>query len=74
MILEAARQHEMPVEDLETKSSLVAVAGYLDRFLIADTLGQSQELTMHCLAEISWRKYRPRPGPKFPRKAKSRHK
>ena len=73
MMLEAARQHQLPVEDLETKSSLVAVARYLDRLLLADTLKQCQELTRHCLAEIAWRKYRPRPGRKFPRKSKSRH-
>lgn len=73
MMLEAARQQKIPVEDLETKSALVAVARYLDRLLIADTLEQCQELTRHCLGEISWRKYRPRPGRKFPRKSKSRH-
>ncbi len=73
MMLQAARQQELPVEDLETKSALVAVARYLDRLLIADTLEQCQELTKHCLAEIAWRKYRPRPGRKFPRKSKSRH-
>jgi hypothetical protein len=73
MMLEAARQHELAVEDLETKSALVAVARYLDCLLTADTLEQCQELTRHCLAEITWRKYRPRPGRKFPRKSKSRH-
>jgi hypothetical protein len=73
MMLEAARQHELPVEDLETKSSLMAVARYLDRLLLADTLEQCQKLTWLCLAEITWRKYHPRPGRKFPRKSKSRH-
>jgi len=73
MMLEAARQQEIPVEDLETKSALVAVARYLDCLLLADNLKQCQELTKHCLAEITWRKYRPRPGRKFPRKSKSRH-
>lgn len=73
VMLEAAHQNELPVEDLETKSALVAVTRYLDRLLIADTLQQCQELTRHCLAEIAWRKYRPRPGRKFPRKSKSRH-
>jgi len=73
MMLAAARKQELPVEDLETKSALVAVARYLDRLLIADTLEQCQELTRHCLAEITWRKYRLRPGRKFPRKSKSRH-
>lgn len=73
MMLAAARQQELPVEDLETKSALVAVARYLDRLLIAETLEQCQVLTRYCLAEITWRKYRPRPGRKFPRKSKSRH-
>jgi hypothetical protein len=73
MMLAAARQQELPVENLETKAALVAVARYLDRLLLADTLKQCQELTRHCLVEITWRNYRPRPGRKFPRKSKSRH-
>jgi hypothetical protein len=73
MMLEAARQQDLPVAELETKSALVAVARYLDRLWIAETLEQCQELLGRCLAEISWRKYRPRPGRKFPRKSKSRH-
>jgi len=73
MMLKAACQQKLPVEGLETKSALVAVARYLDRLLIAGTLEQCQKLTRHCLAEITWRHYRPRPGRKFPRKSKSRH-
>jgi hypothetical protein len=73
MMLEAARQQDLPVAELETKAALVAVARYLDRLWIAATLEQCQELLGRCLAEISWRTYRPRPGRKFPRKSKSRH-
>ena len=73
MMLEAARQYDLHVANLETKAALVAVARYLDRLWIAETLGQCQELLRRCLAEISWRTYRPRPGRKFPRKSKSRH-
>ena len=73
MMLEAARQQELPVADLETKAALVAAARYLDRLLLAETLEQCQELTRYCLAEITWRQYRCRPGRKFPRKSKSRH-
>ena len=73
MMLEAARQQDLPVAELETKAALVAVSRYLDRLLIADTLKQCQELLHRCLAEIAWRRYRPRPGRKFPRKSKSRH-
>jgi hypothetical protein len=73
MMLEAARQQGLPVEELETKSALMAVARYLDHLLLADTLEQCQQLTRHCLAEIAWRRYRFRPGRKFPRKSKSRH-
>jgi len=73
LMLEAARHHDLPVANLETKAALVAVARYLDRLWIAETLDQCQELLRRCLAEISWRKYRPRPGRKFPRKSKSRH-
>lgn len=73
MMLEAAQQHAKPVEELETKAALIAVARYLDRIFLAETLEQCQELCRRCLAEISWRTYRPRPGRKFPRKSKSRH-
>jgi len=73
MMLEAARQQDLPVTELETKAALVAVARYLDRLWIAETLDQCQELLRRCLAEIFWRKYRPRPGRTFPRKSKSRH-
>ena len=73
MMLESARLHDVPVEDLETKAALVAVARYLDRIFMAETIEQGQKLIILCLAEISWRKYHPRPGRKFPRKSKSRH-
>jgi hypothetical protein len=73
MMLEAAEHHNLPVADLETKAALIAVARYLDRLLIAETIEQCQELCKRCLAEISWRKYRPRPGRQFPRTSKSRH-
>ena len=73
LMLESARQHDIPVENLETKAALVAVARYLDHLLLAESLEECQELLKRCLAEISWRKYYPRPGRKFPRKSKSRH-
>ena len=73
MMLESARLHDVPVQDLETKAALVAVARYLDRIFMAETIEQGQRLVILCLAEISWRKYHPRPGRKFPRKSKSRH-
>ena len=73
MMLEAASHHDKPVENLETKAALLAVARYLDRLLRAPTLKQCQELCQRCLAEIAWRTYRPRPGRKFPRRSKSRH-
>jgi len=73
LMLEAARHHDLPVANLETKAALVATARYLDRLWLAETLDQCQELLRRCLAEISWRKYRPRPGRKFPRKSNSRH-
>ncbi len=73
MMLEAAQQHTQPLENLETKAALIAVARYLDRFFMAETLEQCQDLCRRGLAEISWRTYRPRPGRKFPRRSKSRH-
>jgi hypothetical protein len=73
MMLEAAQQHSQPVENLETKAALIAVARYLDRLFMAETLEQCQDLCRRCLAEISWRTYRPRPGRKFPRRSKSRY-
>ena len=73
MMLEAAQQYHKPVEHLETKAALAAVARYLDRLFLAATLEQCQGLCQRCLAEIAWRTYRPRPGRKFPRRSKSRH-
>ena len=73
MMLEAAEKHDIPVEKVETKAALHAVARYLDKLLLAETPEQCQELLNRCLAEISWRTYCPRPGRKFPRKSKSRH-
>jgi hypothetical protein len=73
LMLESAQQSAVPVENLETKAALVAVARYLDRLSMAETLEECQELLRRCLTEISWRKYYPRPGRKFPRKSTSRH-
>ena len=73
MMLEAAQRHDRPVQHLETKTALLAVARYLDRLLLAQTLDQCEELCQRCLAEITWRTYRPRPGRKFPRRSQSRH-
>jgi hypothetical protein len=73
LMLETARQHDLPAATLETKAALVAVARYLDRLWIAETLDECRDLLRHCLAEISWRRYRPRPGRKFPRISKSRY-
>lgn len=72
MMLEAAVKHDIPVENLETKAALEAVARYLDRLLLTDHLEQCHQLISRCLAEISWRRYHPRPNRKFPRKSKSR--
>jgi hypothetical protein len=72
-MLEAAQQQAIPVANLETQAALVAVARYLDRLLLAKSLPECQELLRRCLAEISWRRYHPRPGRKFPRKSKGRH-
>jgi hypothetical protein len=73
LMLEAAQQQAVPVENLETKAALVAVARYLDRLLLAKSPAECQDLLKRCLAEIAWRRYFPRPGRKFPRKSKSRH-
>jgi hypothetical protein len=73
MMLESAQQHDIPLENLETKAALEAVSRYLDRMLTAENIEQCQELCRRCLIEISWKKYRPRPNRKFPRRSKSRH-
>jgi len=73
MVLEAAGKYNIPVENLETKAALEAVARYLDRLLLAHNLEQCRQLINRCLAEISWRRYRHRPNRKFPRKSKSRY-
>jgi len=43
LMLEAARQHDLPVANLETKAALVAVARYLDRLWIAETIDECQD-------------------------------
>jgi Transposase DDE domain len=73
LMLEAARQHDLPVANLETKAALIAVARYLDRLWLADTLDECRHLLKRCLTEISWRTYQQRSGRKFPRLSKSRH-
>jgi len=73
MMLAAAQHHGQPVQNLETKAAWLAVARYLDRLLLAQTLEQCEELCRRGLAEITWRTYRPRPGRKFPRRSQSRH-
>lgn len=73
LMLEAARQHGLPVDTLETKAALIAVARYLDRLWLVESLDACRDLLRRCLTEISWRTYRHRPGRKFPRLSKSRH-
>jgi hypothetical protein len=73
LMLEAARQHDLPVATLETKAALIAVARYLDRLWLSESLDECRDLLRRCLTEISWRNYRQRPGRKFPRLSKSRH-
>jgi len=73
LMLEAARQHDLPVANLETKPALMAVARYLNRLWVAETIDECQDLLRLCLTEISWRTYHPRSGRKFPRLSKSRH-
>jgi hypothetical protein len=73
LMLEAARHHDLPGANLETKAALVAVARYLDRLWVAETIDECQDLLRRCLTEISWRTYHPRAGRKFPRLSKSRH-
>jgi hypothetical protein len=73
LMLEVARQHDLPVATLETKAALIAVTRYLDRLWLAGSLDACRALLRRCLTEISWRTYRHRPGRKFPRLSKSRH-
>jgi hypothetical protein len=73
LMLEAARQHDLPVATLETKAALVAVARYLDHLWLAETLDECRDLLRRGLTEISWRTYQPRSGRKFPRISKSRY-
>jgi hypothetical protein len=72
-MMEAARQHDLPVATLEPKAALIAVARYFDHLWLAETLDQCQDLLKRCLTEISWRTFRHRAGRKFPRLSKSRH-
>ena len=71
--MESAKLHNIPIEHIETKSALLAVSRYLDRLFLAETINHCKILIQHCLWEISWRTYRPRPGRTFPRKSKNRY-
>lgn len=71
MVLETASTYQIPQENLETKAALLAVSRYLDRLWLASSLHQCASLLDRCLQEISWRRYRPRPGRSYPRRSKS---
>jgi hypothetical protein len=71
MIMETSISHEIPLENIEIKAALLAVSRYLDRLWLATSVEHCENLLKRCIAEISWRRYRPRPGRKYPRKSKS---
>jgi hypothetical protein len=71
MILETASAYHIPQDHIETKAALLAVSRYLDRLWLAHSLDQCAALLVQCLREISWRRYRPRPGRSYPRRSKS---
>lgn len=72
MMMQTAELYEIPLENIETKAALLPVSRYLDRLWIANTVEDCEKLLNQCLAEISWRPYKHRPGRKYPRKSKSR--
>lgn len=73
LMLETSNTYDIPIENIETKSALLAVCRYLDRLWLADTMEHCIHLLNRCMAEISWRRYRPRLGRKHPRKSKSHY-
>lgn len=73
MIMETSMSYEIPLENIEIKAALLAVSRYLDRLWLATSVEDCENLLKRCIAEISWRRYRPRPGRKYPRKSKSHY-
>ena len=71
MILETASAYQIPQENIEAKAALLSFSRYLDRLWLACSLDQCAIIIARCLREISWRRYRPRPGRSYPRRSKS---
>lgn len=71
MILQAADCYSMEPDSIAQKPAFLAVARFMDRILISNSIELCATWYYRCLKEISWRQYKKRPGRSYPRKSKS---
>ena len=71
MIMEAANEYLIPVDEVEQKSAFLAVSRFVDKIWTSETIDECEENYRRCIREISWRRYIKRPHRSYPRKSKS---
>ncbi|ACL01772.1 transposase IS4 family protein [Desulfatibacillum aliphaticivorans] len=71
LIMESALRHEIPLAEVAQRAAFYATARVLDFLLLLDDRQELRRLLKNCLEEISRKRYKRRPGRKFPRKSKS---
>ena len=71
MIMEAANEYFIPVDEVEQKSAFLAVSRFVDKIWTSETIDECEENYLRCIREISWRRYKKRPNRSYPRKSKS---
>ena len=72
LIMESALAHGFLPSEIAQQAAFHATSRFLDRLLTARSRSQALALFKDCLAEISWKRYKKRPGRVFPRKSRSR--
>lgn len=73
MMMEAALLNDIPVQDIQQQGAFLAVTRFIDKIWISRSLDECEHWLLRCLTEISWQKYRKRPGRSYPRKSKKGH-
>ncbi len=71
LMLHAAHAKGVDPSTIAQQHAFLAVTRYLDRMLLASDEHECLHLTVACIDEISWRRYRKRPGRSYPRRSKS---
>ncbi len=70
LIMESALAHGIQPSEIAEKAAFHSVSRFLDKIWLCEDEQDCQRLIFHCLKEISWRKYKKRPGRRYPRKCK----